>query len=262
MSQKAPLPSLTGHRLKTRKRGKISFAFGMMFGNFSNFLIRLRYDLRNNLTVTAFIQIVVYSLKPHKWTRNRVNWHFLLFPKHKFERNICLFVDSKSSWFSKSFLKHKPFLNLSNMQMMKSLPLRVKWEMFLFRLSDSQIIVKQAATFVRFLLFYVFLFQQSSLWSLSTFRTPVHHILSFSDEKKQYDPIGFRDAILEGLEACGSDLEAVSKFLDVSGSKLDYRRYGVNLIEILIAGGLLGKHTALILRDEIPFLINLILFWV
>ena len=62
------------------------------------------------------------------------------------------------------------------------------------------------------------------------------------DEKKQYDPIGFRDAILEGLEAAGSDLEAVSKFLDVSGSKLDYRRYGVNLIEILIAGGLLGNN--------------------
>ena len=62
----------------------------------------------------------------------------------------------------------------------------------------------------------------------------------FADEKKQYDPTGFRDAILEGLEAAGSDLESVSKFLDVSGSKLDYRRYGVNLIEILIAGGLLG----------------------
>jgi len=60
------------------------------------------------------------------------------------------------------------------------------------------------------------------------------------DEKKQYDPSGFRDAILEGLEAAGSDLDAVSKFLDVSGSKLDYRRYGVNLIEILIAGGLLA----------------------
>lgn len=66
-------------------------------------------------------------------------------------------------------------------------------------------------------------------------------MLFFADEKKQYDPIGFRDAILEGLEACGSDLDAVIKFLDVSGSKLDYRRYGVNLIEILIAGGLLGK---------------------
>ena len=63
----------------------------------------------------------------------------------------------------------------------------------------------------------------------------------FLDEKKQYDPIGFRDAIIEGLDAAGNDLEAVAKFLDTSGSKLDYRRYGVNLIEILIAGGLLGK---------------------
>lgn len=93
---------------------------------------------------------------------------------------------------------------------------------------------------------------------------------------------GFRDAIIEGLEAAGDDLEAVTKFLDTagkllllklfffcltaatprhglvvvftsqegyiikssfninSGQKLDYRRYGVNLIEILIAGGLLA----------------------
>jgi len=70
------------------------------------------------------------------------------------------------------------------------------------------------------------------------------------DEKKQYDPIGFRDAILEGLEACGSDLEAVSKFLDVSGSKLDYRRYGVNLIEILIAGGLLAPGGIILQEGE------------
>ena len=35
----------------------------------------------------------------------------------------------------------------------------------------------------------------------------------FLDEKKQYDPTGFRDAILEGLEASGDDLEAVIKFL-------------------------------------------------
>jgi len=60
------------------------------------------------------------------------------------------------------------------------------------------------------------------------------------DEKKQYDPSGFRDAIIEGLEAAGDDLEAVTKFLDTAGQKLDYRRYGVNLIEILIAGGLLA----------------------
>ena len=61
------------------------------------------------------------------------------------------------------------------------------------------------------------------------------------DEKKQYDPLGFRDAVLEGLEAAGEDLEAASKFLDSAGSKLDYRRYGEALVEILVAGGLLGN---------------------
>jgi hypothetical protein len=35
--------------------------------------------------------------------------------------------------------------------------------------------------------------------------------------------------------------EALSKFLDVAGNKLDYRRYGEALLEILIAGGLLGE---------------------
>jgi len=70
------------------------------------------------------------------------------------------------------------------------------------------------------------------------------------DEKKQYDPTGFRDAILEGLDAAGDDLEAVSKFLDVSGSKLDYRRYGVNLIEILIAGGLLAPGGIIVAEGE------------
>ena len=66
-----------------------------------------------------------------------------------------------------------------------------------------------------------------------------------------YD-LKFFQLLLQGLEAAGDDLEAVSKFLDVSGSKLDYRRYGVNLIEILIAGGLLGKF------QIISFKINLV----
>jgi len=66
------------------------------------------------------------------------------------------------------------------------------------------------------------------------------------DEKKQYDPAGFRDAILEGLNEAGSDLDAASKFLDAQSSKLDYRRYGVTLIEILIAGGLLAPGGILI----------------
>ena len=100
----------------------------------------------------------------------------------------------------------------------------------------------------------------------------------FTDEKKLYDPVGFRDAILEGLEvswnhisyrffedllsfviqvkeiyllflkAAGDDLEAVSKFLDSAGGKQDYRRYGVSLIEILVAGGLLGMCISHIAR--------------
>lgn len=47
--------------------------------------------------------------------------------------------------------------------------------------------------------------------------------------------------MLQGLNKAGTDLEAVSKFLDTAGSKLDYRRYGEALFDILIAGGLLGK---------------------
>lgn len=61
----------------------------------------------------------------------------------------------------------------------------------------------------------------------------------FADEREKYDPTGFRDAVLLGLEKAGNDLEAISKFLDAAGSKLDYRRYGEALFDIMIAGGLL-----------------------
>lgn len=61
----------------------------------------------------------------------------------------------------------------------------------------------------------------------------------FIDEREKYDPTGFRDAVLLGLDKAGNDLEAISKFLDVAGSKLDYRRYGEALFDIMIAGGLL-----------------------
>lgn len=70
-----------------------------------------------------------------------------------------------------------------------------------------------------------------------------------SDEKEKYDPTGFRDSIIQGLDKAGTDLEAISKFLDTAGSKLDYRRYGEALFDILIAGGLLGKlHLCCIMR--------------
>lgn len=59
------------------------------------------------------------------------------------------------------------------------------------------------------------------------------------DEKAKYDPVGFRDAILLGLLETGSDLEAVQKYLDLAGNKLNYKSYGETLFDILIAGGIL-----------------------
>ena len=48
--------------------------------------------------------------------------------------------------------------------------------------------------------------------------------------------------ILQGLSSIdGTDLDAVHKYLDTAGSKLDYRAYGEALFDILLAGGILGK---------------------
>lgn len=60
------------------------------------------------------------------------------------------------------------------------------------------------------------------------------------DEREKNDPTGFRDAVIAGLEKA-EDLDAIFKYLDIAGNKLDYRRYGEVLFDILIAGGLLGK---------------------
>ncbi|XP_043546935.1 basic leucine zipper and W2 domain-containing protein 2-like [Chiloscyllium plagiosum] len=62
------------------------------------------------------------------------------------------------------------------------------------------------------------------------------------DEKEKFEPTVFRDTIIQGLNEAGNDLEAVSKFLDVTGSRLDYRRYADTLFDILIAGSMLGKY--------------------
>lgn len=59
------------------------------------------------------------------------------------------------------------------------------------------------------------------------------------DEKEKYDPTGFRDSVIAGLEGTKGDLDAISKYLDRAGNNLDYRRYGEVLFDILIAGGLL-----------------------
>lgn len=67
------------------------------------------------------------------------------------------------------------------------------------------------------------------------------------DEKEKYDPQGFRDTLLAGIKETNGDLELLSKYLDAAGSKLDYRRYGEPLCDILIAGGLLAPGGTLIL---------------
>jgi len=73
------------------------------------------------------------------------------------------------------------------------------------------------------------------------------------DEKERYDPIGFRDAIITGLDKCSNDFEAISRYLDGAGNKLDYRRYGESLFDILIAGGILVPGGTLSQEGEGPF---------
>jgi hypothetical protein len=60
------------------------------------------------------------------------------------------------------------------------------------------------------------------------------------DEKEKYDPSAFRDAILQGLNEAGEDIELKVKFLDSAGSRLDYRRYAEPLLDVLFAGGILA----------------------
>lgn len=64
------------------------------------------------------------------------------------------------------------------------------------------------------------------------------------DEKERFDPTQFQESIVQGLNQTGTDLDAVAKFLDASGAKLDYRRYAETLFDILVAGGMLGESTS------------------
>nr|KAF6468986.1 basic leucine zipper and W2 domains 2 [Molossus molossus] len=60
------------------------------------------------------------------------------------------------------------------------------------------------------------------------------------DEKEKFEPTVFRDTLVQGLNEAGDDLEAVAKFLDSTGSRLDYRRYADTLFDILVAGSMLA----------------------
>ncbi|RWS27751.1 hypothetical protein B4U80_09052 [Leptotrombidium deliense] len=108
------------------------------------------------------------------------------------------------------------------------------------------------------------------------------------DEKEKFDPSAFRDSIIIGFgelqketkespqssdgetnsdsvnennvikngEANGgstvtrNQLEAIYKFLDSSGSKLDYRRYGEVLFDIIIAGGYLAPGGTIVTDSQ------------
>uniref|UniRef100_H2L342 W2 domain-containing protein n=1 Tax=Oryzias latipes TaxID=8090 RepID=H2L342_ORYLA len=65
------------------------------------------------------------------------------------------------------------------------------------------------------------------------------------DEKERFDPSQFQESIVQGLNQSGTDLDAVGKFLDASGAKLDYRRYAETLFDILVAGGMLASRRLL-----------------
>ncbi|CAG9830103.1 unnamed protein product [Diabrotica balteata] len=73
------------------------------------------------------------------------------------------------------------------------------------------------------------------------------------DEKERYDPTGFRDAIISGLDKCSNDFEAISRYLDSAGNKLDYRRYGECLFDVLIAGGILVPGGTLSQEGDGPY---------
>jgi len=86
--------------------------------------------------------------------------------------------------------------------------------------------------------------QKAELPSLTGHRTKTRK----RDEKKIFDPTGFRDFLVLELEQLIEsdtgviDLEGLFKFLDATGQKseYDYKRYGEALMEILIAGGILA----------------------
>ncbi|CAG9820989.1 unnamed protein product [Phaedon cochleariae] len=73
------------------------------------------------------------------------------------------------------------------------------------------------------------------------------------DEKERYDPTGFRDAVISGLDKCANDFEAISRYLDIAGNKLDYRRYGESLFDVLIAGGILVPGGTLSQEGDGPY---------
>lgn len=70
------------------------------------------------------------------------------------------------------------------------------------------------------------------------------------DEKVKHDPVAFRDSLLRGFGEAGEDLDALSKYLDTAGNKLDYKHYGETLFDVLIAGGILAPGGSVLEETE------------
>jgi len=70
------------------------------------------------------------------------------------------------------------------------------------------------------------------------------------DEKVKHDPVAFRDSLLRGFGEAGDDLDALSKYLDTAGNKLDYKHYGETLFDVLIAGGILAPGGSVLEEAE------------
>lgn len=82
------------------------------------------------------------------------------------------------------------------------------------------------------------------------------------DEKVKHDPVAFRDSLLRGFGEAGEDLDALSKYLDTAGNKLDYKHYGETLFDVLIAGGILAPGGSVLEEAEEgkPFKTDLCVF--
>lgn len=71
------------------------------------------------------------------------------------------------------------------------------------------------------------------------------------NEKVKYDPSAFSSAIIGGIRDANGDFEALNKYLDTAGNRLDYRRYAEALFDILIAGGVLAPGGAIEHGDDV-----------
>eukprot|EP00039_Didymoeca_costata_P018342 m.333082 g.333082 ORF g.333082 m.333082 type:complete len:416 (+) comp17065_c0_seq1:84-1331(+) len=74
------------------------------------------------------------------------------------------------------------------------------------------------------------------------------------DLKEKFDPVGFRDEIIEGLSEAGGDIDKATKYLE-GNTDVDYRRYAEQFFDILVAGGLLAPGGSIISdgADSNPF---------